>query len=700
MLGYYFSVTAGVKLERSKLSLDTSYTQIYDNDGALIVSGNARTAVPYEEMPAHLPLAFVAVEDKRFFTHNGLDYKRMAKAVWKNLTSFSFAQGASTISQQLIKNTHLTSEKTLTRKLKEIKLTRALEKNYSKEQIIELYLNSIYFGHNAFGIREACRFYFDEDVNALNPAQSATLAALVQSPNRFSPFKNPEKCLSRRNTVLKLMNEQGYLSAEEYRENIALALPVAPHCESENAYLDMVYEQADELLGVSGRQLRIETFYRKNLQAQMENMQADSDRIAVVRDNATGGVKAYFSTCGNIKRLPASTIKPLLVYAPALEENAVTPLTPLLDEKTDFNGYSPDDYATPTGNYMSVRYALSHSVNIPAVRVLNTLGVKRAAEYLERMNLHVDESDKTLALALGGMKDGFTLIELSDAYATFANGGLYSPSSFIKRITDETGRELYSFRPVKTRVFSEGVSFLINDMLQTTAREGTARKLKVLDFPVCAKTGTNEGKAGNLDAYTLSYTADDTVGVWLGNGDNSPVNATGGGLPANMALELYKCLYAHKSPSPFFTSDEVEPVLYDRYEYEHNQRILLCDPLSPPGESGKEYFKKSFLPKETCSRFSCPKIQKPNVYVRNSTVLIELCQAEYYDYEIKRENRGKTTTIYNGKYKKNIYDNSVIPGEVYRYTVTPVYKGRTGESIELPAVRIEKTAELPSDWWE
>lgn len=700
LLGYYISVTAGVHLDNSKLTLDTSFVDIYDKDGSRIVSAKKQTAAPFSEFPAHLPNAFVAVEDKRFYRHNGLDFKRIGKALLKNVASFSFAEGASTISQQLIKNTHLTNEKTVNRKLKEVKLTRALEKRYSKNEILELYLNSIYFGHSAFGIQKASSFYFGKEAQELSPAESAMLAALVQSPNRYSPFKNPEKCLARRNLVLRLMAEQGYISDAQYRDALNEPLPDTPHEDGENAYLDAVYEQLDEQLSpYGGRGLSVYTYYDPALQAEISKQKADSDVCIAVRDNAENGIKALYSTCGTPKRLPASTIKPLLVYAPALEENAISPLTPLLDEKTDFNGYSPDDYKAPTGGYMSARYALSHSVNIPAVRVLNSIGVDRGVKYLDKMDLFVEKDDRSLALALGGMKEGFTLLQLADAYATFANGGEFAPASFIRKIEDGTGREVYYNAPIKRRVFSADASFLMNDMLQTAAKEGTARKLKSLDFPVCAKTGTNEGKNGNIDAYTISYTHDDVVCVWLGNRDNSPVEATGGGLPTNITLNVYGALYKEKKPSAFPACEEVETVLYDKYEYESAQRILLSDPLAPPGESGKELFRRCALPESACTRYSRPVIQKPAVYVRNSTVLIELCQAEYYDYIVKRENRGETVTIYEGKYKKSICDNSVIAGETYSYSVTPVYKGRQGESVLLPSVYIEKPQTIPDDWW-
>lgn len=698
--GYYFAVTAGVRLDANKLTLDTSYVNVYDKDGNRIVASNARADTPYEEFPPHLPLAFVAVEDKRFFDHHGFDYKRIGKAALKNLASFSFAEGASTISQQLIKNTHLSSEKTLNRKLKEFKLTRTLEKRYSKNEILELYLNSIYFGHSAFGLGKACEFYFGKAVNEITPAESAMLAALVRSPNRYSPFKNPEKCLARRNLVLKCMLEQNYLSQGEYEAAKATPLPESASKTEENCYLSAVYEEIGELIETRGGGLHVYTDYDADLQKKLTEFEAESDFCMVVRDNANHAVKAFRSTCGSPKRLPASTIKPLLVYGPAVEEDLISPLTPLLDEKTDFNGYSPDDYNGATGKYMSARYALSHSVNIPAVRVLNTLGVEKAASYLKKMNLEVEKNDYSLALALGGMRDGFTLLQLSDAYSTFANGGVFSSSSFVRKIKNEQGRTIFEFRPEKRRVFSEETACLVNDMLQTTVREGTAKKLRTLDFPLCAKTGTGEGKNGNIDAYTVSYTRDDVVSVWLGNRDNSPVQATGGGLPANFTLEILETLYSGRQPSPFPACEGVEKVKYDLREYETARRIVLADPLAPPAESGFELFKKSALPQSACSRYSHPAIQTPAISVKNGAVVLELRDGTEYEYIITRKNRNETVTIYRGKYKKTVSDNSVKHGETYIYTVTPVYKDRTGESVELPAVRAEKPQTVPDDWWE
>ena len=709
-LTYYFVVTADARLFPDKLALSDGCVTVLDAEGELIKEVSAvseRETIAFAKMPQYLPRAFVAVEDKNFFSHDGFDFRRIAKAAMKNLASLSFREGASTISQQLVKNTHLSGEKTIRRKLREFKLTRALERKYSKVEILELYLNSIYFGHNCFGIGNASRFYFGKAAEDVTPAESAMLAALVRSPNRYSPFRNAESCLARRNFVLKLMREQQFLSEREYTDALGEPLPDTPHKQTGgNAYLSRVFDELAELFpdAEAGdlRDVTVRTCFCPDLQRQLETLAArcDSDYCLLVRDNRTDGITALASSVGTPLRQPASLVKPLLVYAPALEEGLISPATPVLDEKTSFGEYSPSNYGGGYGGYMSARYALTHSVNVPAVKILNSLTCEKGARYLEKMGLHVCREDYSLALALGGMKRGFTLPALADAYATFAQAGEYAPSSAVREVIGADGKTLYRACPQKGRVFSEDVAYLMNDMLAEAARSGTAKKLNLLPFPVCAKTGTNGTANGNTDAYLVSYTSEDTVAVWLGNADNSPVAATGGGKPADLALEVNRALYRTRAPEPLFSCDGVCEVELDAEEYEKNHRILLADPASPAALRIKELFRASCLPTAASDRFTRPTIQNPSVFVTNSSVCIELCQTEYYEYIVKRENKGKTVEIYRGKYRSKIYDNSVNAGERYTYTIIPIYGEAQGSPVILPSVYIpRKEAQEFPDWW-
>ncbi|MDE6274191.1 MAG: hypothetical protein K2L87_03990, partial [Clostridiales bacterium] len=240
---------------------------------------------------------------------------------------------------------------------------------------------------------------------------------------------------------------------------------------------------------------------------------------------------------------------------------------------------------------------------------------------------------------------------------------------------------------------------LLNDMLQSTVSEGTAKKLSTLSFPVCAKTGTAAGKDGNTDAYTFAYTSEHTVGVWMGNADYTPIQATGGGLPANLTLDILKSLYKSGEPAPLKRSEYVTEVALDKSQYEKSHKLLLADPASPPALIMKELFKTNAMPMEASTYFSHPKIENPHIFLKNGTVVIELCQTEYYDYLIKRENGGKITTVYEGKYPKYFYDNSVQPNVSYTYTVIPIYNGIEGEPVVLPSVCVQNEKEQQDDWW-
>ena len=691
--------TANVKLEPEKLHTESAQVQLLASDGGKIAS--PKQYAELETLPPHLPAAFVAVEDKRFYAHGGLDVLRIGKAALRNIASFSFREGASTISQQLIKNTHLSGEKTIRRKLKEWKLTRQLEKNYSKEQILELYLNSIYFGHSAFGVGSAAQYYFGKDAGELVPAESAMLAALVRSPNRYSPFRDEAACKERRDLVLDLMEEQGILSAQEAKEAKETPLPQTPHENKTSGYVRLVFEELSETFPEldSEDKLVVETYFDRALQEKMEAYPAECGCTLIAAENEGHALIAYHTTAGEIRRSPASLIKPLGVYAPALEEGLLSPATPLLDEPVSYGGYSPKNYDGKCAGYVSAREALARSLNIPAVKVMNSVTPKKSAQYLREMALPVYAEDETLALALGGMREGFTMRELASAFLTLSDGGLFAPAKCIRRVTDESGKVLYERAEEKRRVFSEETSYLLSDMLHTAATEGTAKKLRTLPYFVSAKTGTGGTEKGNTDAYAMGYTSEHTLGVWLGNSDNSPILATGGGEPANELYALFKALYQERTPEAFVRPEGVVEAALDREEYENKHRLVLADPAAPAALTKKELFSAAHLPQTVSDQFSMPRIETPHIFVKNGVVCIRLCLTQYYDYEVKREGGGENKLIYRGKWRETVCDGSVRAGVRYTYTVTPFYGEKAGESAVLPSVRLDE-GQLPEDWWE
>ena len=719
---YFAVVTKDAALDPKKLVLSDDKVEIFDADDGIVKNASAfspRETFRLETLPDKAKFAFVDTEDKRFYDHGGFDYKRMVKATLKNVRTRSFKEGASTISQQLIKNTHLSQEKTIERKLKEVKLTYQLEKKYSKDEILEKYLNTIYFGHSCFGLQSAAEFYFGKTPQELDLADAAILAGLIKSPNNYSPFKHPENCIQRKKIVLSAMLAQGHITEEEKAAAVAKPLPLGPSASSlDKSYFDRVFDELEELSEKYdfslGGNIRIYTYLDPELQNYLETLAdaSETDKSYSVLDNRTHGFKAYYSTVGPIRRLPGSLIKPLLVYAPALEEDLISPATPVLDEKTDFGGYEPKNFSGTYSGYISVRESLAKSVNIPAVKILNSTGVSKAAEYMKKLGLEIPADDYSLALALGGMKEGFSLNELINAYSAFPNGGEYFSSGFIRKIVID-GRSAYHKNDRAMRVFTDDTAYLINDMLKTAAQSGTAKKLRPLALPIAAKTGTSGTKSGNTDAYALSYTTEDCVGVWLGNADNSPMDITGGGLPCNIALKINEYLYSTHAPSDFVKPDGIESVTLDKAEYYATHNIMLADDDTPVEKRFSEIFKKSALPSVKSERFSHPSISAPSLSYENGRVVIRFKEGtpDYYEYLIDRFDSVTHTTVYSGKYIESFTDEKLKAGKTYVYTVTPVYKNKKGQPISLPAVTTKADGSLhpvvpdtppdivEKDWW-
>ena len=720
---YYISVTKNVRLDPEKLALSESNLTLFDSEKKIILLGTeARNqTVPVDDVPYHTKQAFIDVEDKRFYRHNGFDTVGIARAIFHNIKAHSFKEGASTISQQLIKNSHLSQEKTLKRKLQEWKLTRQLEEKYTKDEILAMYLNSIYFGHSCFGIEAASEFYFGKETAQLTLAESATLAGMIKAPNNYSPFRHPEKCLTRRNLVLKIMQQNDNISLTE--ANAAMQSPLTV-CEKKerlgNSYAHYVLDELTQIAEENdfrlGGKIEIQTFMDKNLQNYMQELAAahtNSDKIFLSLDLESGGYKACVSTVDDIQRLPGSLLKPLLVYAPALEEDFIAPATPILDEKIDYSGYSPQNHDGIYHGYISARECVEKSLNVPAVKILSSVGLSKCVNYLQKLDLSVADEDMSLSLALGGMKHGYTLPELLSAYSVFPNGGVKQKSGFIGEIKIN-GQRVY-IKPQSTRhVFSEESAYLMTDMLKSTAQQGTARKLKNLPFDVAAKTGTVGNKNGNTDAYAISYTSKDCLGVWLGNADNTKIEYSGGGLPCNYLKLLNEFLYGEyqkndNTISPFKQPKNVVKISLDKPMYYDTHTMLIADENAPAEFRFEELFKKGAIPLRQSTSFTSPTIPTPIIKLEDNKVIIQLDPRSptYYSYKIERSDYVTHTTIYEGGYTPFIVDENLEENKSYLYTITPIYKNKPGKKISLPSIststkipiQLEDKLILDTDWW-
>ena len=603
----------------SKNAVAFSVCDEENNNVDLAIFGDKQLDI--STLPSHVKNAFIAVEDKRFYSHSGVDYKRMAGALLKNIKSRKFSEGASTITQQLIKNTHLSREKTVTRKMKEIKLAIKAEKVFSKDKILEEYLNTIYFGNGAYGIENASELYFSKPAKDLSIAESATLAGVINAPRIYDPISSQERCKERRNLVLKLMQNQNYISFEEYEKNAKTPIIIVKNDIKTLKYAKKcIIQETCDALNVTENQLKnmhinIKCSIDFSLQKDIDNLllnesvhvngenQSPASIGVFVVDNKTKNVVAVAGFGGmnfSSKRQPGSLIKPILVYAPALEKGQISPETILKDEPICIDGYSPSNASKTFMGNVSAKVALEKSLNIPAVKVLSNIGVPYAKNFASSIGIQFDEKDTNLALALGGMTNGVTLKQLADAYSTFATNGEFCKSSFVSEIVSDTGKVLYSAQKNKTRSMKTSTAFLISDMLKGTVKNGTARRLSGFNFDLSAKTGTVGVPSSHLntDAYTACFTTDHTIICYYGansKSGNLPSSVNGASYPANLTKEVLKILYQDSSPQSFIVPDDVVSADIDTRTLSSG-KVTLANPSTQSRYKRTAYFDKNNLP--------------------------------------------------------------------------------------------------------
>ena len=610
--GIYENITSSVKLDVEKLTIKERNIRFYNDKSELIDDNDGKTPEPVktEDLPPYVPNAFIAVEDKRFYSHNGTDGKRIFKAFLNNLKSFSYKEGASTISQQLIKNTHLGNEKSIARKLCEIKLTRKLEKKLTKKQILEAYLNGIYFGNGAYGIENAAKIYFNKHAKDLTIKESAVLAALIKAPSVYSPTANPEKSDMRTAVILRLMKEQGFITPKQYEEAVSEKNRTLLSANDEtgggeyekvkpikNYYLKKVRDEFEEITEKN----KISVYSKLNvytyLDEEAEKIMADAAQgntednnyTAILCDNRLNSVKAIVTTSKEWNLPPASTVKPWLIYAPAFEENLLTEATKILDEKTDFNGFYPTNNSNKYYGFISVKECIEKSLNIPAVKTAALLKEKTMKRYAKKFGIELNDG---LGVALGGIDNGISLKKTTDIYSSFAKNGYFTENRYVKRIENEKGEILYKNPEKKEKIFSSETTFLINNCLYSAAKNGTARKISNKNAEVCAKTGTNGRKNGNYNAFCISYSPEYTLSVHIGNPTNKIMSSSvsGGTYPAIISSEIWDKLSIKHKISKFTAPENIIKIRLDKKSYDKDCTLFQ-------GDDGEEfYFKKGFEP--------------------------------------------------------------------------------------------------------
>lgn len=736
-----FDVPHWQRLNPDRLHALAQTSSLYDADGELIseVRGvENRTIVALSEIPLETRRAFLAAEDLRFYDHNGIDIYRIFGALRSNLRSGSLAEGASTITQQLAKLTHLSAEKTVRRKLEEVWLALQIERAYTKDEILELYLNTIYFGRGAYGIQTAARAYFGVDASELTLAQSASLAATIKAPSAFAPSTNPGTNRSRRAYILDTMLENGFITEQEHEQAIGESVWVLAKQEDTQVhswYVDEALRASQSLLGLTADEVinggyKIYTAFRPELQEIADSVFADSSlfpanasdgtpiqgAMAVV-DTGSGAILAMvggrdyavrrgLNRATQMRRQPGSALKPLAVYGPALELGYTT-ASVLLDEKTSFNGYTPKNAGDRYYGRVTMRTAIRNSLNTTAVRLLEEIGIENAIGYLNRMGIPTQDSDRNLSLALGSMTYGVTPVELAAAYVPYANGGVYYEPYCVERIVGAGGETVYERKENGTRVISEQNAFLMTSLLQSVVKNGTGTRMLSANTPVAGKTGTVSMTGGNRDIWMAAYNPEISVTVWMGFDQTDakhkiPNGITGGRNTASVAASFFKKAYDGKEKPGFTQPDGIVWLTIDQRALTASGSVMLAGDSTPKDYRISEVFTTKNRPYEVSNVWNAPSAPSSFYVAHDASGYPELHfkAASSARYRIQRDAVGEsvilTEMIGSSGQSMTYNDYSAKPGVLYTYRVIPIHEELLQQGVWLEGQQAVALAQVAS----
>lgn len=498
------------------------------------------------EFPEFMKTALVAVEDKRFYEHSGFDARSIGRAVWNNLRSGSKSEGGSTITQQLARTLFLDQTKTYTRKIKEVFIASAIEDKYTKGGILNLYLNEIYIGRGCSGMQCAAESYFGKDVMELNNAEITALVGMIQAPEYFTP-ENMEALKKRQSMVINILIEQGIITEAAGSELLAQELYFKDYVPYSTRHPYLMAYLSSQLKDKIGAQklyqggLKIYTTIDSNMQKAAEQAVADNvssfnrrgisakDAALVSIDPASGAIKSMVGgtdyqrnqiNMAIAARQPGSAVKPLY-YAAAMNEGLISADTVLNNKARDFGNYKPSNMGDNYPTQATVTQALVNSYNVASVEVLNMMDINKACQYLQDFGItSIEEEDKTLALALGGMTRGISPLQMAAAYAVFPAQGLYHSPYLIGTIVDEYGDILYSFDSYSQWAIKTKTANTLTQILKAAVQYGTGTNARI-SVESAGKTGTT---TDSKDLWYVGYTSDLATAVWVGNSDGQPVS--------------------------------------------------------------------------------------------------------------------------------------------------------------------------------
>lgn len=640
----YYIATAP-SLDAEKLSDPFPSVVLDKNDEVVDTLGEEqRVKVEYDDLPQELIDAVVATEDSRFFKHHGIDLRRIGGAIKANLLNGFGSEGASTITQQVIKRSFLSPEKELKIKVQEQWLALQLERKYSKEEILEIYLNKIFYGSNAYGVAKASEVYFGKtDLEDLTLPEAAILAGLPQRPAAYNPYENPDLTQERMETVLKLMVRHGKITKEEAEEAAqvdveSLLAGKRPESKPYEAFIQQVQREVEDKVDgadIYSDGLKIHTTLDQDAQEYIEFLLTDSDENPInypaditdedgkehevqagmtVLDTKTGAIQAIGGRRNSEKngsynfaigggRQPGSIFKPIMAFGPAIEYDKWSTYHQVDDDKPyEIPGTDKvaNNWNREYQGWMSARYALSQSLNVPTLKTIDEVGADKAQEFAEGLGLTFKDDKASVMDAIGGTESNFNPLELAGAYRAFANEGIYNEPYAVTKVEFPDGKTV-DLTPESEAAMSDYTAYMITDMLKTVMDEGTGTEADISGLPVAGKTGTTNlvGEEGSPDSWFNGYTTNYTISIWTGYADTSSLALPDTKIPHALFKNAMTELSKDKETKDFKKPDSVVEM-----EVEKGSNPARKPSAHTPGDNiVTELFVKGHEPEKTSEKY-------------------------------------------------------------------------------------------------
>ena len=731
------------ELSKDRIQSAPCASEVFDAQGTRIgtLSGaQMRIWISIDSLPEYVPNAFIAAEDQRFYDHSGIDVRRIFGAAINDIKTGSLSQGASTITQQLIKLTHLSSEKSIRRKAREAILALRLERIMDKREILESYVNTVYFGAGAYGIEAAAQTYYSKGADQLTIAEAALLAGVIKSPSGYAPHINPDRARERRDYVLAQMQMCSMITQQEKENAAAQPVKLTMADTDTNAYAwytDGVLREAQSALQRSADEilsggLRIYTGFDEGLQRDANALFQNGARFPdpaqdgtpaqaalICMDTQTGEIRCMvggreysaqraLNRATQMRRQPGSAIKPVSTYAAAIDDHGYLPTDLLMDEQRIFEGgYSPGNAGGSFYGAVTLREAVSRSLNAATVNLADQIGVRSLRKYMQRFHLPLHPQDINLSLALGAMTEGVSPAELCAAYCALANGGTAVRGHMIRKIEAADGRTLYTYAEKGKRAVSEQSAYLLTDVLITAATKGSAKALAGAGVTVAGKTGTvSEPAGGTRDIWTAAYTPQLAVTVWMGfdQPDDThalPDSAGGSGYPARLCAAFLKD--AHLTDQSFDVPDGLVNAQIDTAALADEGRLMLASADTPQAYCASEWFTPDRVPDQVSDYWQAPRaIDDLTLMEENPPWIAFTARDSGADYLVIRSIDGESeiAAVLNGQAGEMIVWCDTDAETACEYSVIPRHRALYQSGALLMGPESARVRYVPKGWIE